>query len=83
MGGKQIFSHGIFSEAEGVDKKKRKKKKKERKKKVGENNGQLCFIRHHGWRTQARLDQNNVFHDVTVIIPVWSALIFYCARKLA
>ena len=24
---------------------------------VGENNGQLRFIRHHVWRTQARLDQ--------------------------
>ena len=28
-----------------------------KKKKVGENNGQLRFVRHHGWRTQARLDQ--------------------------
>ena len=26
-------------------------------KKVGENNGQLRFVRHHGWRTQAPLDQ--------------------------
>ena len=26
-------------------------------KKVGENNGQLRFVRHHVWRTQARLDQ--------------------------
>ena len=34
---------------------KRKKEKKE--KKVGENNGQLCFVRHDGWHTQARLDQ--------------------------
>ena len=24
-----------------------------KKKKVGENNGQLCFVRHHGWRTHA------------------------------
>ena len=39
------------SKAEGVEKKK--------KKKVGENNGQLRFFRHHGWRTQARLDQNS------------------------
>ena len=31
--------------------------KREKKKKVGENNGQLHFIRHHGWRTQTRLDQ--------------------------
>ena len=30
-----------------------------KKKKVGENNGQLRFVRHHGWHTQARLDQNN------------------------
>ena len=24
---------------------------------VGENNGQLRFVRYHGWRTQARLNQ--------------------------
>ena len=30
---------------------------KRRRKKVGENNGQLRFVRHHVWRTQARLDQ--------------------------
>ena len=34
-----------------------KEKRRRKKKKVGENNGQLCFVRHHGWRTQARLDQ--------------------------
>ena len=34
----------------------RKQRKKE--KNVGENNGQLRFVRHHGWRTQASLDQN-------------------------
>ena len=28
-----------------------------KKKKVGENNGQFRFVRHHVWRTQARLDQ--------------------------
>ena len=28
-----------------------------KKKLVGENNGQLRFVRHHVWRTQARLDQ--------------------------
>ena len=38
---------------------KQKAQKKERKKKkVGENNGQLRFVLHHGWRTQAHLDQN-------------------------
>ena len=26
-------------------------------KNVGENNGQLRFVCHHGWRTQAHLDQ--------------------------
>ena len=31
--------------------------KKKKKKKVGENNGQLRFVRHHVWRSQARLDQ--------------------------
>ena len=39
---------------EGVEERKKEKKKE----KVGENNGQLRFVRHHGWRTQARLDQN-------------------------
>ena len=41
-GGNQIFSHGSFpevGETEGVE---------EKKKKVGENNGQLRFVRHHG-----------------------------------
>ena len=28
-----------------------------KKEKVGENNVQLRFVSHHGWRTQARLDQ--------------------------
>ena len=37
----------------------RRKRRKKKKKKVGENNGQLPFVRHHGWRTQARLDQNS------------------------
>ena len=37
---------------------KRKRRRKKRRKKVGENNGQLRFVRHHGWHTQARLDQN-------------------------
>ena len=56
--GKQIFTHGRFPEVglkvEGGEKEKRRKKKK---KKVGENNGQLRFVRHHAWRSQARLDQ--------------------------
>ena len=34
-----------------------KKKGGEKEKKVGENNGQLRFVRHHRWRTQAHLDQ--------------------------
>ena len=36
----------------------RRRKRKKKKKKVGENNGQLRFVRHHVWRTQARLDQH-------------------------
>ena len=43
--GKQIFSHGSFSEVG--------EKQKAKGKKVGENNGQLRFVRHHGWRMQA------------------------------
>ena len=31
-----------------------------KKKNVGENNGQLRFVRHHVWRTQARLDQHHL-----------------------
>ena len=34
-----------------------RKKKEKKKKKVGENNGQLRFFSHNGWRTQAHLDQ--------------------------
>ena len=35
----------------------RKMTKIKKKKKVGENNGPLRFDLHHGWRTQARLNQ--------------------------
>ena len=38
-------------------KKCRKNSRKSAFVKVGENNGQLRFVRHHVWRTQARLDQ--------------------------
>ena len=51
---KQILSHGSFPEV--GEKQKAKKKKKEE----GENNGQLRFIRHSVWRTQARLDQKRM-----------------------
>ena len=34
-----------------------KRERKERKK-IGEKNGQLRFVRHHGWHTQAHQDQN-------------------------
>ena len=54
---KQIFTHGRFPEVGEKQKAQKERKKKERKKKVGENNGQLRFVRHHVWRTQARLDQ--------------------------
>ena len=43
--------------AEGVEEKEEEKKKKKKKKKIGQNNAQLRFVCHHGWRTQARLDQ--------------------------
>ena len=36
---------------------KQKAQEKRKEKKVGENNGQLRFVRHHRQRTQARLDQ--------------------------
>ena len=60
-----------------------KKKKKKKKKmpsllrspprvdeKVGENNGQLPFVRHHVWRTQAHLDQLLVFVNVCHIYMI-------------
>ena len=57
--GKQIFMHGKFPEVGEKEKaEKKEEEKRRRKKKVGENNGQLRFVRHHVWRTQARLDQN-------------------------
>ena len=45
--GKQIFSDGSFPEV-GEKQKAKKKERKKKKKKVGKNNGQLCFVRHHG-----------------------------------
>ena len=42
------------SKAEGVEK----------KKKVGENNGLLRFVHHHGWRTQARLARTPLYSQV-------------------
>ena len=54
----------------GEEKEKRKKKKK----KVGENNGQLRFVRHHVWRTQARLDQNlYLVHSSFTQIDSWAS----------
>ena len=44
--------------------------KRKKKKKVGENNGQLRFVRHHGWRTQARLDQNAKINKNTTKIGI-------------
>ena len=56
--GKQTFMNGRFPEVgEKYKAEKKKKEKKKKKKKVGENNGQLRFVRHHVWRTQARLVQ--------------------------
>ena len=46
---------------EEEEKKEEKRRRRKKKKKVGENNGQLRFVRHHVWRTQARLDQFNDF----------------------
>ena len=51
---KKIFFFCIYLLEEEEEEKKRKKK-------VGENNGQLRFVRHHVWRTQANLDQNLPF----------------------
>ena len=51
--------------AEGVEEKKKKKEKK-----VGENNGQLRYVRHHVWRTQARLDQLKYFNEAGSQFPI-------------
>ena len=50
--GKQIFTHGRFPEVS-----EKYKAEKKREKKRGENNGQLRFVCHHGWHTQAHLNQ--------------------------
>ena len=55
MGGNKLSATGVSPK--WVKIRRRRRKKKERKKKVGENNGQLRFVRHHGWRTQARLNE--------------------------
>ena len=52
-GEKQIFSNGSFPEVGEKQKAQKKERKRKKKKKVGENNGQLRFVRQHGWRTQA------------------------------
>ena len=53
--GERIFTHGRFPEV--GEKQKAQKEEKRKKEKVGENNGQLRFVRHQGWRMQARLAQ--------------------------
>ena len=51
--GETNFTHGSFPEV-GEKQKSRKKRKKEKSR---WKNGQLRFVRHHVWRTQAHLDQ--------------------------
>ena len=60
--------------AEGVSPKWVKSRRRRRKKKVGENNGQLRFVRHHVWRTQARLDQKMIFGPFLLLFTAsfWS-----------
>ena len=65
-GGKQIFSHGSLPEV-GIKVEGREEEEKERRKKVGENNGQLRFVRHHGWCTQAHLDQNYLIRELILL----------------
>ena len=43
-------------------------REEERKKKVGENNGQLRFVRHHGWRTQAAWTKKCLMADFFLVI---------------
>ena len=50
--GKHIFRHGSFPK--WVKSRSRRRRKRFF---FCENNGQLCFLRHHRWRTQACLDQ--------------------------
>ena len=68
--GKQIFTHGSFPKWV-KSRRRRRKRRKKKKKKVGENNGQLCFVRHHGWHTEACLDQKSWFFG-TASVRSWS-----------
>ena len=44
-------------------------------KKVGGNNGQLRFVRHHGWRTQAHLYQNiHLKRPLKILITVYCSI---------
>ena len=70
--GKQIFSHGVSPK--WVKSRRRKMKRK----KVGENNGQLRFVRHHGWRTQAAWKIGNHIWNSNVI----SLLFLRCNRSI-
>ena len=54
-----------------------------KKKKEGENNGQLCFVRHHKWRTQARLDQLIVLMAVACTYTIYRFLFEETERDIA
>ena len=58
MGRGKISPSGVSQKWVKSRRRRKKKRRKRENKKVGENNGQLRFVRHHMWRTQARLDQN-------------------------
>ena len=64
MGGNKFSVTGVSPK--WVKSRRRRKKKK----KVGENNGQLRFVRHHVWRTQARLDQNMAYPTLCLVVAI-------------
>ena len=50
---------------------------------LDQNNGQLCFVRHHKWRTQARLDQLIVLMAVACTYTIYRFLFEETERDIA
>ena len=67
MGGNKFSVTGVSPKWVKI----RRRKKKKKKKKVGENNGELRFVCHHGWRTQAHLDQHRFNFRAEEELKTW------------
>ena len=55
-----------------------KAKKRKKKKKVSENNGQIRFVRHHGWHMQVRLDQKSHYEVLVNTNQTFRTCLFVC-----